>query len=226
MLELDGVFRGLALIMLSACASTGDATPTVQIFDEDLRHAFENLDRTMTEPRSPLALGAGESISTCRDYLQHSAGMDRAEPAQMLALQEYVVCDSVALLQRAQPVPRTRIDAGAAIATRLDFRTFPSSRGPRTSDEAFLFQALVDAPLSIEPDAAMLDSDDWYLRVERVAAADFDGNGQEDWLLWVSDESRVGTYQSFHALLIQDVTATGPLVGSSVPCRVGKDGSC
>ena len=215
-----------ALLTLSACASTGNIGPTIQIFDEDLRQVFENFDRTMSEPRSPLALRSGGNISTCHDYLQHSARVDRAEPAQMVALQEYVVCDSVALLQRALPVPETRIDAGAAIATRLDFRTFPSSRGPRTSDDAFSFQTLVDAPLAIETNAAMLDSDEWYLRIERVAAADFDGNGQEDWLLWVSDDSHVGTYQTFHALLIQNVTATGPLVGTSVPCQVGKDGAC
>lgn len=214
------------LITLSACASTGNVAPTMQIFDEDLRQAFENFERTMLEPRSPLALGSGSTISTCRDYLQHSARIDRSAPNQMHALQEYVVCDSVALLQRAHPVPETRIDAGTAIATRLDFRTFPSSRGPRTSDDAFSFQTLVDAPLAIETNAAMLDSDEWYLRIERVAAADFDGNGQEDWLLWVGDDSHVGTYQTFHALLIQNVTATGPLVGTSVPCQVGKDGSC
>lgn len=215
-----------ALITLSACASTGNTAPSIRIFDEDLRQAFDNFERTMSEPRSPLALGAGATISTCRDYLQHSGRIDRGEHNQMLALQEYVVCDSVALLQRAQPVPKTRIDAGAAIATRLDFRTFPSSRGPRTSDGAFSFQALVDAPLVIEPNAAMLDSDDWYLRIERVAAADFDGNGQEDWLVWIGDDSRVGTYQTFHALMIHDVTAAGPLVGTSVPCRVGREGTC
>lgn len=214
------------LLMLSACASTAGVTPAVRIFDEDLRRAFDNFDQTMSKPRPPLALATGATVSTCRDYLRHSAVIDRQQPAQMLALQEYVVCDSVALLQRAQPVAATRIDAGAAIATRLDFRTFPSSRGPRTSDEAFAFRAVVDGPLVIEPDAAMLDSDEWYLRIERVAAGDLDGNGQEDWLLWVSDDSRVGTYQTFQALLVRNVTSAGPLVGAQVPCQVGEAGSC
>jgi len=215
-----------ALLTLSACASTGNVAPTVQIFDEDLRRAFENFERTMSEPRSPLALGSGATISTCRDYLQHSARLNRGGPDQMLALQEYVVCDSVELLRRAQPAPEIHSDAGAAIATRLDFRTFRSSRGPRTSDEAFSFQALVDEPLVIGPNAAMLDSDDWYLRIERVAAADFDRNGREDWLVWIGDESHVGTYQTFHALLIHNVTATGRMAGSPVPCRIGRNGSC
>lgn len=210
-----------ALAALSACASVSDIRPTIRIFDEDLRRAFENPERTMADPRPPLALRSGAAISTCREYLQHSAGIDRAEPAQMLVLQEYVICDSVELLRRAQPAPEVSIDAGAAIATRLDFRTFRSSRGPRTSDEAFTFQALVDEPLVLEPNAAMLDSDSWYLRVERVAAADFDGNGEEDWLVWIGDDSRVGTYQSFHALLIHDVTAAGPMAGSPVPHPFG-----
>lgn len=214
-----------ALAALSACASTSNARPTIRIFDESLLQAFENLERTLSEPRSPLALRSGTTISTCREYLQHSTRIDRAEPDQMLVLQEYVVCDSVELLRRAQPAPEIQIDAGAAIATRLDFRTFRSSRGPRTSNEAFTFQALVDEPLVLEPNAALLDSDDWYLRIERVAAADFDGNGHEDWLVWIGDDSRAGTYQTFHALLIRNVTVTGRLAGTSVPCRLAEDGS-
>lgn len=220
------VWLAAALLTLSACASTNSAVPTLRIFNEELRQAFENVDRTMAEPRSPLALPSGATISTCGEYLRHSTRIDRGEHWQMLALQEYVVCDSVALLQLAQPVPDTGIDAGTAIATRLDFRTFPSSRGPRTSDDAFTFQALVDEPLVLEPNAAMLDSDDWYLRIERVAAGDFDGNGEEDWLVWISDDSHVGTYQSFHSLLIRDVTAAGRLAGSAVPCQRDSDGSC
>ena len=206
-----------ALAALSACASTSSPGSAIRIFDDDLREAFDNLDRTMSEPRPPLALRSGASISTCRDYLQHSARIDRTPPDQMLALQEYVVCDSVQLLQRAQPAPEVHVDAGAAIATRLGFRTFRSSRGPRTSDEGFTFQALVDEPLVLESNAAMLDSGDWYLRIERVAAADFDGDGHEDWLVWIGDDSQTGTYQAFHALLIHDVRAKGGMVGSPIP---------
>lgn len=208
---------GIALVSLSACASTHGATSGTKIFDEDLRQAFDNLDRAMSEPRAPLALSSGESISTCHDYLEFGDHLDRGSPRQMLALQDYVICDSLALLQHARQVPAAPIDAGKALATRLDFRTFPSSRGPRTSDQAFLFEALVDDPLVIEPNAAMLDSDQWYLRLERVAAADFDGDGSEDWLIWIGDDSRVGTYQTFHALLVYDVKATGTMAGAPIP---------
>jgi hypothetical protein len=210
---------GLALLTLAACASTDEAATTVRIFDEELRQAFEDFDRTMSAPRSPLELHSGATISTCGEYLQQAAGIKRGEHGQMLALQDYVLCDSVALLQHAQPARESGIDAGAALATRLDFRTFGSSRGPRTSEEAFSFQTLVDEPLLLEPNAATLDSADWYLRVERVAAADFDGNGKEDWLVWISDDSHVGTYQSFHAVLIYNVAATGRLIGDPVPPR-------
>lgn len=69
-----------ALAALSACASTSSPGSAIRIFDEDLREAFDNLDRTMSEPRPPLALRSGASISTCRDYLQHSARIDRTPP--------------------------------------------------------------------------------------------------------------------------------------------------
>ena len=207
----------IALLSLSGCASTNDVAPAIRIFNEDLRQAFENPDRTMSEPRSELALPSGATISTCREYLQHTGHLDRDHPNQMRALQDYVICDSVALLQHARPVPADPIDAGQALATRLDFRTFPSSRGPRTSEQAFLLEALADDALVIEPNAAMLDSQDWYLRVERVAAADFDANGREDWLVWMGDDSHVGTYQDFQALLIYNVTGTGTGALAGVP---------
>lgn len=207
----------IALLSLCACASTNDVTPATRIFNEDLRQAFDTLDQTMSEPRSPLALPSGSSISTCREYLQHTGSIDRGNPDQMRALQDYVICDSLALLQQARPVSGASIDAGQALATRLDFRTFPSSRGPRTSDQMFLFETLVDDALVIEPNAAMLDSEEWYLRLERVAAADFDGNGSEDWLVWIADDSHVGTYQAFHALLVYDVTGTGTMAATPIP---------
>lgn len=207
----------IALLSLSACASTNDVAPETRIFNEDLRQAFDTLDRTMSEPRSPLALPSGATISNCREYLQHTGSLDRTHPDQMLALQAYVICDSLALLQNARPVSSAPIDAGQALATRLDFRTFPSSRGPRTSDQMFLFETLVDGALVIEPNAAMLDSEEWYLRLERVAAADFDGNGSEDWLIWIADDSHVGTYQAFHALLVHDVTGTGTMAAVPIP---------
>lgn len=206
----------IALLSLSACASTNNVAPAIRIFNEDLRQAFENPDRTMSEPRSPLALPSGAAISTCREYLQHTGRLDRDHPNQMRALQDYVICDSVALLQHTRPVPAATIDAGQALATRLDFRTFPSSRGPRTSEQAFLFEALADDALVIEPNAAMLDSEDWYLRLERVASADFDGDGHEDWLVWIADDSHVGTYQSFQALLIYNVTEAGTMAGEPI----------
>lgn len=211
------IWLAIALLSLSACASTGDVVPATRIFNEDLRHAFDTLNWTMSEPRSPLALPSGATISTCREYLQHTDQLDRDHPDQMRALQDYVICDSLALLQQARPASAMPIDVGQALATRLDFRTFPSSRGPRTSDQAFLFETLVDDALIIEPNAAMLDSEEWYLRLERVATADFDGDGSEDWLIWIADDSHVGTYQTFHALLIYDVTGTGTMAAASIP---------
>lgn len=201
----------MASLLLSACASYGHSSPAIRIFDAGLRDAFKHFDRTMSESRSPLMLPSDGTISTCREYLQHEDRIGRGAPAQMLALQEYVICDSVALLQRAQPASPTSIDAGQALATRLDFRTFRSSRGPRLSEQAFSFETLIDEPLVIEANAAMLDGEDWYLRIERVAAADFNGDGDEDWLVWIGDDSKVGTYQSFHALLVQHATESGLL---------------
>lgn len=211
------VLLAIAPLVLSACATSSRSTSEIRTFNADLRQAFEDRAATMSEQREPLALPSGATVSTCREYLQHADTIKRDDPDQMRALQEYVICDSMALLDRAQPSPATSIDAGQSLATRLDFRTFPSSRGPRTSDQAFTFEALAKGQLLVETNAATLDSEEWYLRVERVAAADFDGNGREDWLVWIGDDSNVGTYQTFHALLVYNVTETGVLTGEPIP---------
>ncbi|WP_152597931.1 hypothetical protein [Novilysobacter arseniciresistens] len=199
------------VVALGACASAPSGAGGVQVFNAELRAALDDVAAAMAAERSPLQLPSGTTVTTCDGYLQQSGGIDREDPELMAALQDYVICDSLALLQRARPVPLAPTSAGHALATRLDFRSFPSSRGPRVTAQAYTFETLVDEPLAIDANAATLDAADWFMRVERVAAADFDGDGREDWLLWIGDDSAAGSYRSFDAVVIRDAARAGLL---------------
>lgn len=127
-----------------------------------------------------------------------------------------MICDSVAVLQKAQAAPRAEAVYGEALARQLDFRTFPSSLHQRTTDASFTLENLASEPLQTDRYTATLDSPDWFIRLELVAIADIDGDGRTDGLVWFTDESKTGTYLSVQALVAPDIDSTAPLIGAPV----------
>lgn len=201
-------------LSLAGCATGGAPADGVTILNPELAAAYRDQAATMAAPRAPLRV-AGATLTSCAEYLEYDAPIDtEAILHNRIALQEYVVCDSLALLQDARPAPDTAAGAGQALGTRLDFRTFHSSLRQRTSAEAFTLQALAGEPLAIGPHVAELDSDEWYLKLELVAVADIDANGKADWLVWVVDQSKVGSYLAFKPLVVYNATDTELLTGS------------
>lgn len=209
------------VLVLAACAST-TTTPgnTVLILNPELRAANADYAASMAASRSPMTTSSGAIVSNCGEYLEMRDQMDREPtPDNRIASLEYVVCDSLSVLLGTLPVaaPDISDDIGAALATRLDMRSFRSSMHQRTTDEAFTLQALADEPLQIGDHAAELDSRSWYFKLEVVAISDIDGSGQPDWLIWVVDQARQGTYLSIEPLIIHDPAASGLLKASPLP---------
>lgn len=209
-------------LSLAACAGMGPRGGEVVILNPELRVASADHAATMAAARSPLMMASGMTVSTCGEYLavRDGDGQDIAPaPDNRLASLEYVVCDSLSALRRASPVATTAVDAGMgeALATRLDLRSFRSSWHQRTTDEAYTLQAVADHPLTFGPYTAELDTPDWYYKLEVVAVADVDASGRPDWLIWVVDQSRKGTYLTVAPLLIHDPAANGLLQATPLP---------
>lgn len=210
----------LFVLSLAACASTTTASNEVMILNPELRTANADYATSMAAPRSPMMMGSGATVSSCGEYLALRDGVDiEPSPNNRIPALEYVVCDSLSVLQDASPVAATDIsdNMGEALATRLDLRSFRSSMHQRTTDEAFTLQALVDHPLVIGAHKVELDSPGWYFKLEVVAVADMNANGKPDWLTRVVDQSLEGTYLAIYPLIIHDPGASGLLKASPLP---------
>lgn len=211
----------LALVLsLGACASTPDAGDRMLILDSGLQAGYSDYAASMSAPRTPMTTTTGATVASCNEYLAAGNRIDLdAPPHNAAASLEYVVCDSLAALRDANPVtdPTAGDAIGQALAERLDLRSFRSSMHQRTTDEAFTLQALVDQPLKVGAHAVELDSPDWYFKVEAVAIADIDSSGQPDWLVWVVDQSREGTYLTLQPLVVQDPGQDGLLTATPLP---------
>lgn len=201
-------------LLLVACASTSTTGEEVMIFDPELRSAHADYAEAMATPRTPMTMTSGATVSSCGEYLAQRDQVDVAPtPDNRIASLEYVICDSLFVLQDALPVADGIVgsDMGQALATRLDLRSFRSSRHQRTTDEAFTLQAVSDHPLDVGAYAAELNSPGWYFKLEVVAVADFDASGRPDWLIWVVDQSLKGTYLTVAPLIVHDPGAHGLL---------------
>ena len=211
---VSSVFLACAV---TACASTGNARDEALILNAELRDAHANYSATLAAPRAPLTMDSGATVSSCDEYLAQGSRAGIASVAEnSTASLEYVICDSVAALHGALPA---LLDDGArapgsALADRLDLRSFRSSRHQRTTDEAYTLRAVTDHPLDTDTYTATLDSTDWYFKLEVVAVADIDGSGQADWLVWMVDQSREGSYLSVVPLVVHDPSVDGLLTAT------------
>jgi hypothetical protein len=55
------------------------------------------------------------------------------------------------------------------------------------------------------------DREDWFYAFTVVVRADFTGDGREDWLVYVDDRSREGSYRAHGVLVLADALAPGPI---------------
>jgi len=213
----------MVAISLLGCASTPAPNDGLLIFDPELRLAHENPATAMIAPRPAMTTPSGPAIYNCHAYLSTP---DRAEiaaaPANRNAAADYVLCDSLSLLQGAfaTTAESGELDMGRSLATRLDLRSFRSSRHQRTTDDAFTLEALAGRPLKIGPRTAELESPDWYFKLEVVAVADIDGSGEVDWLVWVVDQSLTGSYFTVSPLVVIDPVEDSLLEAAVEPLQV------
>ena len=215
----------LFAISLLGCAITPPPTNTLLIFDPELRLARREAATAMMAPRQAMTTPSGVSIHNCHAYL---SAPDRAEiaaaPANRDAAAGYVLCDSLALLQEASAAPSDVGDAemGRSLATRLDLRSFRSSRHQLTTDDAFTLEAVAGQPLDVGPRSAELESPDWYFKLEVIAVADIDGSGKADWLVRVVDQSLKGSYFTVSSVVVVDPVEHRLLEATAEPLQAAK----
>ena len=205
-------------LLLASCSTVGGDEPEMR-FGEFSRQ-LSNFDEVMLERRPELQLNDGSSVQNCRDYLDLDSGVDVSESVENITRSaDYRICDTLRALKSADPVSqpyRSNVAAGEVLRNRLDLRSFRSSLGPASSRYHTFAQIEEELPVRVEGDSVILESDDWYLHLEVVARADVNGDGNEDWLVWLTDEARSGNYRGYDVLVIDHVAREGLLEADSI----------
>lgn len=189
----------------------------------DLSAQLDDYDEVMTQSRPGLQFSDGSTARNCRQYLE---AWNNAEVSEGVANRgrsaEYRICDTLRALKSAGPVNQPYnpgVPSGDVLRNRLDLRSFRSSLGPATSRYHTLAQIEAKLPVRVDGNSVVVESDDWYLHLEMVARADIDGDGNEDWLVWLTDEAIDGNYRGYGVLVINYVARVGLLEARSIRSR-------
>jgi hypothetical protein len=212
----------MALLCQASCGSVAERSGQSElvILNPELLRAYEDYRGTMSVARPELGLADGAVVNTCEAYLQ--ARQRGAAPAEAvnnrIVAADYVICDTLALLGPGRPVAASpdRVDYGRALYEGLDLRSFQSSLGPAVDDQAYLLADLPPGLLDPKVDdrGVASDTDDWFFGLEVVATTDLDGDRIRDWIIWLSDRAKDGTYADFAVL-----TVTAPDQSRPIPAR-------
>lgn len=188
----------------------------IVFFDPGFKAVAEDPERLLKIQRTPIEVGA-KQISTCGDFLENKEMQNREEDRR---LADYQICFAVEALRRAKQPTRSISEcykapesckAAEIIENRLDLRSFPNSLGPRlpTRREPVSLRRL-DLPLQTpSPHQLVWEDADWLFRINALAAADFDGSGEEKWLAGLVDRSKTAGYFEAAFLLIAGAGSGG-----------------
>ncbi len=210
-----------ARLVCSLCASTlliactqEEATPSAVAVTEPyistiVGSALVDIENTFSKKRSPLLFDSGETAEDCNRYF---ALMDSSTPAEtkdnQLAAQDYVICDTVKALAKVQHADFTGLgisNPGAMLAGRVALDSLPSSVFQQIRDKNSTMSIQLEDYLRVNKYSAIAEADDWYYELTVHAVADLNGDGAEDWLVWLTDKAKNGDHSVKAAYLASSV---------------------
>jgi hypothetical protein len=202
----------LSFAMVYGCAARADQSSSA-VFIPEVRPGLAHLREGLQHKRAELVFADGRAVETCELYSSRRAsGVPLQDTvSNRLAAADYLICAALAAWTSAdKSSERAPSDRGSQLAKRLDLRSFASSLGPQLDGHQYLLTQL-GTPLRIAPSNVSLVSEDATVTFEVVAEADFDHDGHADWLVWLLDEAKEGTYRDYRTLIVSHVARAGRL---------------
>ena len=188
----------------------------VVFFDPGFKAVAADPERFFKAQRTPIDAGTKE-IRTCGEFLENKEVQNREEDRR---LADYQICFAIDALRRAKPPARNISEcykspetckAAEILQDRLDLRSFPNSLGPRLPSrrEPVALRRL-DLPVKTpSPHLLVWEDADWLFQINALAAADFDGSGEETWLAGLIDRSKSAGYFEAGFLVIAGAGSGG-----------------
>ncbi len=221
-----------ALVMLAALpfvarstAGRAAAMSDVRFFDQQFRSFVSDPDRILTEPRIPIEIPNVGSVRSCGGLLENNRlAREAAGATEDRRFAAYQICYAVAALRRAR-TPTKEVsqcymepDAcvpAAIIRERLDLRSFPNSFSGQAADrnEPTYFASLGQETRVVSRFSLVAEVPDWIFQIDALATADFDGQGDEQWLVHIIDRATVAGYFSTGYLILNGIGGSGPVTG-------------
>jgi len=201
------------------------------VFNQDLLHMQRNYGESLDLPRSELQFANGRSAENCLEYYRLSSEQEIDESIHnQLVKSEYLACDALKVLAEATVVyegSATGRGMGEKLSSKLDLRSFPSSLFRISDEEKHTLLALYPKNNLVSDDTAtLLETEDWIFRLKVVAIIPLNDNKIPDWITWVLDEAKQGSYHSYSTLIIYDPDAEESLITTPYLSELKGQGNC
>lgn len=203
----------LLSLALGGCASHPDAATTPLIVHDHVQAAYDNYQSNMQKSRPPVTFDSGRSATNCKQYFDEKESSAVSEgTSNFLAAQDYVICDTIRAIResaRSELPADATDDISADLLNRLDLQSFRSSFFQRTDENQRTLNTVVPGQITTTPYSVQPTIEDWLYKVHVVALVDADNNGEQDWVVWVTDKSGSGSYDTLRAYLAYNVDQEG-----------------
>lgn len=190
----------VAILFLYACSACSPSHERpgaeYQWLDTNLVSRLKNADSEFALERPALEFNAGETVSTCRQYLGQKGELTESSQ-NFSARSHYLVCDALGLLDT-YPLPAvgTESQIGVEICSKLNLATFSHSfRQSFDGNEVFVSQ-LPDGRVSAKGNVCQFQNEDRNFVLTAVLQTQSENEPKLLWV-WVTDEILDGTYRSY-----------------------------
>lgn len=203
--------------LLTACNIKNNATNGATVYSADVLASLAQYTASYNKIRTAVEFESGGKAETCDAYARLAKQFTLKEDiAVQLAKSEYLICDVLAIIgNKKVSAGNKAADLGKVLATRLDLRSYPSSLFQMLDNNKYTLVQLDPNAVKASSTTASYETAEWHYRLELVATFDLDNNGNPDWILWLSDESKSGNYRNYQTLIAHDVKDSGTI--SAVP---------
>ncbi|WCM86400.1 hypothetical protein [Acidovorax sp. NCPPB 3576] len=207
-----------------ATHAADNAAGVVHVANPELLSALQNLKASLTADRTPLAFDNGASAKNCVEYSDLLSKSQPVESTRNFEIRsEYLLCDSIRLVAGKPFVAEKASASGQqakALYEKLDLRSFPSSLRNRADAKKHTLKTLLPGKPQSEGGAVKVETPDQFFRLEVVGTIDHGKGRKPEWIVWVTDELKNGTYRGYSNIVVHPPrTASGLYTAAGAAAR-------
>ena len=195
----------LMLMMITSCTSIWPKQSNY-ILNPGLLAEFMDYNESLKSERPDLLFENGKTVTNCLSYFKMALNneVDQSNYNQSIK-SEYLNCEALKILEgQLIGAAKDKNDLGKALSEKLDVSSFPSSIIKTVSNDIYTLAALYPDATIFRQHETIYETEDWIFRLEVVAVVKLNDNKKQDWIVWLSDESKSGDSRFYSTLVVYD----------------------